>query len=181
MLGVGMQSIAEALGGELHWISGAGARRAWVLKSETGEVGRLRFQKLFGSLAVGETATGIWTFKREGFFQPRVTVRREGETAGQNEALFAPGWGGAGPVTFASGARFLCKPGGWWRSNWQFGLMHGTAPLLQLEGMGRGSRVTIGAEARELAELPVLLLLGCYIAVLAREDEEAASVAASIG
>jgi hypothetical protein len=66
---------AFASNGPLVWAQPKALRREYQLKNDDELVGGLRFEKSYGSLATAEVASQDWTFKREGFLHPRVTVR----------------------------------------------------------------------------------------------------------
>ena len=63
-------------------------------------------------------ADGHWTFKRTGFFNPRITVRLNGHDT--DLALFKPQWTGGGVLEFYSGPRLLWGSSGFWRTHWSF-------------------------------------------------------------
>src|SRR5262245_10227010 len=71
-----VRSLAEVVGQELQWVRPSARRKYDELRSGEETVATLRWQK--GSLAVAEVGDGRWTFKRQGFWRQRVTVRREG-------------------------------------------------------------------------------------------------------
>src|SRR5579871_3788918 len=79
-----MFPITEAPNGLLRWTPRPGRRYVLIaddsnaVPTEDHEAGRLFFSGKSGSLARGETASGEWTFKREGFLHPRITVRKTG-------------------------------------------------------------------------------------------------------
>ena len=74
-----MRSISETAGQELLWIQPAAFQREHELRAGDDVVATLKFQR--GSLADAEAPDGYWTFKRQGFWQPRVTVRAAGSDA----------------------------------------------------------------------------------------------------
>jgi hypothetical protein len=87
---------AFASNGPLVWSQPKAMRREYQLSNGNELVGWLRFEKFSGSLATAEVASQNWTFKREGFLHPRVTVRaqiprsilRSSTRAGQGAALW---------------------------------------------------------------------------------------------
>ena len=89
-----MRTIAEVATGELLWVQPARLKQEFELRAGDEVVGTLRFER--SSLAIGETADQRWTFKREGFWHPRITVRVQGSDA--NVALFSPSWVGGGTL-----------------------------------------------------------------------------------
>jgi hypothetical protein len=81
-------SIDFAAGGHFAWTQLKATWRAYELQNGDEPIGQLRFEKSCDSLASAELATQIWTFKREGFLNPRVTVRTVNSEA--NLAVFHP-------------------------------------------------------------------------------------------
>ena len=69
----------HAAEGEFEWHQSA--RRAYQLLSRGQEIASLRFEKTCGSLATGTQDQDRWTFKRTGFFAPRITVRTNSSDA----------------------------------------------------------------------------------------------------
>ena len=96
-----MRSIFTATGQELSWHQPKGLRRHFELRIGDEVLATLRWETNFGSLATAETAEGRWTFKRVGFWRPKVTVRAAGSDA--DLAVFEPRWTGSGTLTLASG------------------------------------------------------------------------------
>jgi hypothetical protein len=94
-----VRPISEAAGEELLWIQPAARRREHELHARDDVVATLRFQR--GSLADAEAEGHHWTFKRQGFWQPRVSVRVPGSDA--DVAVFRPHWAGGGTLEFADG------------------------------------------------------------------------------
>ena len=91
-----MSTIRENVGQDLTWIQPARTQQAFELHAGDKVVATLRFER--ASLATGEADVHRWTFKREGFWHPRVTVRLP--DSDDNAATFQPSWSGGGPVQF---------------------------------------------------------------------------------
>jgi hypothetical protein len=71
------------------------------------------FETVFGSLATAKSSAGAWTFKRVGFFKPRVTVRIQGEE--NNLVVYYPERAGAeGVLEFSDGERPMSGPSPKW-------------------------------------------------------------------
>jgi hypothetical protein len=172
-----MIPIAQVQAGPLTWHAERGGR-AFELRSGADVVATLAFEKLFGSLATGRTATGAWTFKRAGFLQPRVTVREAG--AELDLAVFHPTWTGSGEVEFGAGVRVHWRSFGFWSREWAF--VRGAEERLvtfrpEEDVSAPGSRVELGAAARTLPDIGVLLCLGIYLRALAVQEASAAGAA----
>jgi hypothetical protein len=68
---------SNALQSPLYWVQPGAFRRGFELhRADEQNIGSLRFEKAFGASARGDSPHGSWTFKRVGFLNPRVTVRR---------------------------------------------------------------------------------------------------------
>jgi len=203
----------------LEWVPSRSARRSYELRSGTDVLGRLRWPKMFGSLAEGEFGDQRWTFKRGGFLRPRVLVRPAGSD--ENAAVFEMSFGGGGLLRTNTGQCFQWSRQGFWSQQFVFSYESGSAALLKetrasrrdvspfLVGgartrsapptrdgataiqpgaelltiepkvavLRRTASVNVQAEALDLPELPLLLLLGWYVTILIADDGSAAVVA----
>jgi len=154
-------------------------RREYQLARGEELVGGLRFEKSFGSLATAEVASHTWTFKREGFFHPRATVRSPGSTT--NLAVFQPNWSGTGILEFSSGRQIRWNRTSFWKSEWSF-VERDDRPLLlfkQHTGLMKISALLESQNGSE-PELPLLAALGWYLLILTAEDESAVDVTAVV-
>src|SRR5580658_2614276 len=117
-----MSPITDTPNGLLRWTPRPG--RTFVLVVESGvaaqdqESGRMFFSGKSGSLAKGETAHGEWTFQREGFLHPRISVRKTGEES--NCGALSLSTNGSGKLSLATGEEFTFVTGGWMQSSWSF-------------------------------------------------------------
>jgi hypothetical protein len=173
-----VKTIKEVALGELLWVQPARLKQEFELRAGDEVVGSLRWER--ASLASGETANQSWTFKREGFWHPRITVRVPGSD--DNIASFAPGWAGGGTLDQGSGGQLRLGAANFWHSQWDWidgqnqPLVHFKSHqgLLKVEG-----EVKIEAAAIERPDLPLLVVLGWYLLVLFGKDAAAASASAS--
>ncbi len=100
-----MKAMSSAFGKDLCWIQPKGLGRHFELWAGDDVLATLQFETLCGSLATATSAEGSWTFKRVGFFNPRVTVRKAGEEV--NLAVYTPKWTGReGILEFPDGRVF---------------------------------------------------------------------------
>jgi hypothetical protein len=172
-----MRTINEVATGELVWVQPARLKQEFELHASDEVVGTLRFER--SSLAIGETADQRWTFKREGFWHPRITVRVQGSDA--NVALFSPGWAGGGTLDLG-GRQLRFVAANLWHSQWDWvdaqnkPVVHFKSHqgLLKTEG-----QVEIETEAIQSPDLPLLVVLGWYLLVLFARDAAASSAGAS--
>ncbi|MDQ2944198.1 MAG: hypothetical protein M3R21_11095, partial [Candidatus Dormibacteraeota bacterium] len=110
-----MKKFNEFAMGELLWVQPARLKSEFELLAGEELLGTLRWQR--ASLAMGETADRSWTFKREGFWHPRITVRVAGSD--DNVATFQPGWAGGGALDLA-GRQLRFGAANFWHSQWDW-------------------------------------------------------------
>jgi hypothetical protein len=168
-----------------HWIQPKTPRRDFELHAGSFVLGTLRFERASGSLAIGTTADGSWSFKRIGFFKPRVTVRKSGEDT--DCGIFVPTWSGSsGSLQLTNGRLYHWRAANIWASRYEFfdamnrpivvfrsGLEETKlSDLLKMQ-----SRIEVAIEGRACQDLSLLLLFGWYLMILAFDDNAATSVA----
>ena len=170
----------------LYWIQPKALERWFELRAEDRVVATLGWQTSCGTLARGEAADGRWTFKRVGFLNPRVTVRESGSEI--DLAVFWPRWLGDGTLEFAYGRAFRWQSTNFWATDWMFADADGTPVVAFKQGSPEGklsdmfkmqALIDIYPEARDLPELPLLVLVGWYLMILRRDDAAAGAAAAS--
>lgn len=172
-----MRKIAEHLNDDLEWSQTGTFKREFDLAARGVPIGSLRFRSAFGSLATAESGDGCWTFKRVGFFQTRVAVRRcdaEAEIASFKNNM----WSGGGMLVLADGRPFRATTN-FWSSKLRFEDEAGQS-LVRFDygGMFKlHARVEIAESARTMPELPLLVLLGWYLAIMLHADASGASSA----
>ena len=182
-----LQIFKHAVGQELHWVQPKAMERRFDLMGVTLRFATLEFPSAFGSLASAWTADGLWTYKRVGFFSPRITVRAEGS---ENDlALYRPKWTGMqGTLEFAVGQTYLWNTVNFWGTRFQFTDANGQPVIAYQTGVGEGkfsdifktqARVEIDPGALGNQDLPVLATLGFYLIILHNEDAAAAGAAAA--
>ena len=173
-----MRPYSEVSDQELLWIQLAARQREHELRAGDDVIATLRFQR--GSLADAEAEGHHWTFKRQGFWQPRVTVRVPGSDA--DVAVFHPHWAGGGTLELTEGRTVRFSSANFWQSEWVW--QERDQPLIRFKGRhgivkAKGA-VEIQPAAAELPEVPLLILLGWYLILLHAEDTAAASAGATV-
>lgn len=173
-----MRPISEVANQELLWMQPAARKRDHELLAGDEVVATLRFQR--GSLADAEAAGGHWSFKRQGFWHPTVTVRTAGSDA--DIAVFHPRWVGGGTLEFADGRPLRLSSANFWQSEWVW--QEKEQPLIRFKGrhglIKANGAVEIPPEAVRLPDLPLLVLLGWYLILLYADDAAAASSASTV-
>ena len=173
-----MRPISEVADQELAWLQPAVRKREHELRAGDEVVATLHFQR--GSLADAEADPHHWTFKRQGFWHPRVTVRTPGSEG--DLATFHPHWTGGGTLVFPDGRTFRLGSANLWQTQWVW--HDNDQSLIRFKGRhglikAKGA-VEIAPEAAKLLDLPLLVLLGWYLILLYAEDSAAASTGAAI-
>lgn len=177
-----LQPFGEVRAGDLEWTAPSGLKRAFILHQEDRVFATLEWRSSIGTLAVATTAAGTWSFKRVGFFSPRVTVRRAG--AVDDEAVFKPtGWcGSSGELRLAERGVLFYQREGFWSSTWKFCEASGS-PLVRIgdrTGVFRW-RAAVSLADKDDPRTPLLSCLLWYLAVLAHDEESTAAVVAVTG
>jgi len=156
-----MRHLSEVIHSSLRWVQPHMFGREWELRRDDEIVAILTLRSAFGTLAEGTCDDGTWTFKRVGFFQPRVTVRAGGATA--DLAVFEPNtWTGGGSLRLADG-RCMQVTTNFWQSRIEFALEDDTVLFRYLtEGF-----------ARQNAAIEAF---GWYLVVMMHQDAAAGAV-----
>jgi hypothetical protein len=174
-----MRKVADAGAGSLKWTQPSTWKRSYLLGSGAEQVGRLEFTGMFGTLAKAETGDGCWTFKRVGFWQQRASIRAC-ESDQELAAFRNNTWKDGGTLEFAGGRSFRATTN-FWNTKFQFENADG-AMLVHFDYGGMfhlSADVVVAPAAATLPELPVLICLGWYLAVMLQGDSAAATAAAS--
>jgi hypothetical protein len=158
-----MSPITDAPNGIMRWSVRPG--RTFVLEVGCQEAGRLAFSGR-GSLANGMTAHGQWTFKREGFLHPRITVRKAGEDGNCGSLVLSAN--GNGKLTLATGEEFSFITSGWLQSHWSFN--RGLIEIVRFSRDGSSADVEVLTPTISEETLSVLVLLGWYAPLLAADE-----------
>jgi hypothetical protein len=164
-------NLRQAASSQLLWTQPKSFSRFHELTASGELVGSLRFEKRSGSSAVANYGEAGWTFKRVGFFSPRVTVREAGSEV--DLAVFTPSWTGAGTLQFASGRNYKLKPVDFWHTEWAF-LGESGEPAVTLHGphglLKHGGETRIADDQADSLDTPVLVLMIWYLRLLMNED-----------
>jgi len=177
-----MKRIVDLIGHELEWRQPHASKRQFELVAGDERIATLEFRSMFGSLAIAESADGVWTFKRVGFFQPSVTIRTAASEA--EIAVFRNRtWSAGGTLELPDGRRYPANTN-FWMSTYEF--KNENSEMLvrftRIRGvLHRAATVEIGSAGATEAELPWLVALGWYLAVMMQNDASGAAAAAAAG
>jgi|SRR6187549_3194635 len=151
------------------WLKGE-----YELRLHEQRIATLRFRSVWGTLATGEIDGESWTFKRVGFFQNRVTVRSV--KADTDVAVFVNDWKMGGTLQLPDGRRYRGNTN-FWMTNYAFVNEDGR-PLVSYRRIGGMASLSAAVEIEpagaELEELPWLVMLGWYLAVMLHQDSAVA-------
>ena len=148
----------------------------YELRTGGGELAAtLHFRSSFGSFATAESADGCWTFKRVGFFQTKVTIRACGSD--DEIGIFKNNtWSGGGTLELADEGTFQVATN-FWQTKFGFETESGEK-LIGFEKSGLlhlSATVEIQPNAVSMAELPLIVTLGCYLLVMMDMDATTAT------
>ena len=178
-----MARLSEASDRPLLWVQMKAAVHSYQLRTEDGEtIARLRLEKTSGTLAAGQINGESWTFKRVGFFNPRVTIRQSGSDA--NMALYEPRFWGDGVLRFEDGHEFKWRSTNFWSTQWAFMTPEELTIFTFRPAKENGwkdifttqAAVEITTDGRKEKNLGLLLLFGWYLVIM--HEQETATGAA---
>jgi hypothetical protein len=175
-----MQKTAIQSGQVLQWRQPNMFKMEYELRSGEELVATLRFRGFSGTLAIAQSADGCWTFKWAGFFQNHVTVRAcDSET---DLAVFKNNtWKGGGTLILPDGREYLLTSN-FWQTEYGYKTTEGE-PLVNFKTKGllhQSTEVEILPVGENLPELPWMILLGLYLALMSDDATTTAAVTTTI-
>ena len=172
-----MRPISEVATQQLLWVQPAARKKAHELRAGDEVVATLVFQG--ASLADAVAADQHWTFKRQGFWNPRVTARVAGTDA--EVAVFRPRWMGGGSLDSPKGKTIDLSAANLWHTRWVWKEGDSTPVLFKAHQgfIKSGAEVEITPDAVKRSDLPLLVLLGYYLILLYAQDSAAAAATAA--
>jgi hypothetical protein len=157
--------------GELTWSQPKMTKREYELRSSAELCATLKWQRPLGSLATGESADGIWTFKRLGFLRPRVNIRAEGSI--ESYALYEAGWAGGGRLLFPDAHGYFWRQRSFWHNEWAFESERGDVVCQFRAGISvfrQKTQLSIIGRKNNIPDLSLLAILGLYLMILSNDD-----------
>jgi hypothetical protein len=176
-----MKKIATLIDRELKWSQPRAFKQEYELRAGDELAATLIFPRSLRSDAIGESADGSWDFQREGPLHPRILIRVSGSP--DEIAVFRKSaWKSCGTLAFPDGRTFRTASN-IWASRYSFVDATGD-PIVELKNCGvlhRAANLTLAQRARDLPELPMMVMLAWYLDVLMQNDTVAVTtmVAAS--
>lgn len=165
-----MKRIAEVAGRRPEWTQPSAMKRVFELWADGELVATLRFKSAFGTLALGESGDGCWSFKRVGFWHTRVTVRECGQDV-EVATFHNDTWQRGGTLVFPDGRRFRATTN-FWQTHYEF-LNEADEVLVRYHIGGvfhMSATVEVLPAAAVLNEMPCMVLLGWYLAIMMYQD-----------
>lgn len=167
-----MTTISQLTGTGLHWKQPHMNEPSFELTGNEGALAKLHFKNSFGSYAEGEVDGQVWTFKRQGFLNTYVAVRKKGAEA--NIAVYKNNtWSGGGTLELPDGRKYPANSN-FWSDRFEFSSESGK-PLIQythITGFKLHAQLEVLPGAALLDDIPWILLLGWYLAVMASREGE---------
>jgi hypothetical protein len=160
---------------ELQWSRPHRSKRAFELHGGDTILATLTWTR--GSRALAQWGASQYQFSREGWLRPRVLVRDA--SAPESAEPLASCTQRGGTLTFPDGRVFLWKKPKRLTSERTWTNAAGTE-FVRFRPARIATDVVIATAASTSPELPLLVLLGQFILVLAAQDAEAASTAATV-
>lgn len=161
-------------GAGLVWAQPKALTRSFELRSDDQLIATLDFDSAFGSRASARTAGAVWTFKRTGFFSPKVTARVTGQD--QDIAVYHPSFTGShGRLDLASGEQLQLKCVNFWSTEWAVTDAHeNTLMICHNRGIfNQGAELEIVTHACQRQDLALLACMLWYVLILYMEDAAA--------
>jgi hypothetical protein len=174
-----MKKISTLTDRDLKWSQPSARKMEYELRAGDELVATLRFRSSFGSFATAESADGCWTFKRVGFWRTRVTIRACNTDT--EIAVFRNNtWKKGGTLEYPDGRAFRADSNLWLT---KFGFTTASKEqLLEFRNSGvvhLSATVHIRPAAAGVPELPWMVMLGWYLAIMMRSDANTAGAAAT--
>jgi hypothetical protein len=153
----------------LVWVKPKWIRRQFALRSGDTVLATLTWTR--GSSALAQWDASQYHFSRQGWLRPRVLVRDA--SAGDTSEPLATFTQRGGALSFPDGRVFFWKKPKRLTNEHVWANAAGTELVRFRAGRHSTATVTTPPEAAPQPELPVLILLGQYLLVLATQDEAA--------
>ena len=167
-----MRSIIGISASPIVWKQPKLMEPAFELRFSEEILGTLRFKNSFGSLAEGTMAEGKWSLKRLGFLKTHVTIRQADDQ--RNVAVyFNNTWSQGGTLELPDGRKYQANSN-FWHSQFEFTDMQEN-PILRFTNIGGfklHAQLEILPLGKDLTEIPWMVLLGWYLAVMTSRDGE---------
>ena len=163
-----MMKLNELIGQPLKWIQPRAFKLEYELHDGDSVVATLRYPRFFDTFAIAECADGTWTFQGGDFRQPTVCIRAFRADTDLAE-LKKNMWTGAGILEFPDGRKYRATVSGYKASGYDFKTEAGEMVVSCRNIWGpldMSADVQIHQRAKDLAELPWIVILGWHLALV---------------
>ncbi|SDL77598.1 hypothetical protein SAMN05421823_10884 [Catalinimonas alkaloidigena] len=173
-----MKRVKE-VGDTLFWYETSPFRKHFKLKGAQNKdiTAFLKWKKECGSLALGETLAGRWTFKRNGFLRPYISIHAVQPPSVPPAASEEMGriWintNGEGRFAPVPDREYTWKCTNFWKNEWSW--FFKSKRLLKIDTLSnfnnKVGRVTVETDKVDDDMLSLLLLSGWYIMALMQDE-----------
>lgn len=167
-----MKSFAELENQDLRWVQPSAWKNEYELQTPDGSaVARIARTSWWNYKAEVEAIGNRWTFDRKGFWQHQIEILSVG-TGEEPARYFYRGK----RLVFPDGREYLWRSN-IWGSKYTWTTLSGD-PIVgfQTGGMFRmNAEIDMDPEVADMKTLPLMIFLGWYLILLARQDAAAAS------
>jgi hypothetical protein len=169
-----MKNIGSVDPGKLKWKQTRFAVHDFELRSGGDRVGEVYWTEWLSDRAVANCADGCWHMDRPDFFRDRVVVSEQ--ESGNVIAFFEKNWFGEGQLIFVDGRSYE-----WFRTkafcnHWALANAEDEV-VFEIRDATRWFKhqadIVLHAAAEGETELPLLILIGWYLVVMAIQDSAA--------
>jgi hypothetical protein len=134
-------------------------------------IGTLKFRSKYGTLATAESAEGQWTFKRVGFFSPKISIRQVGTDSDIATFKFNT-WQEGGEVVLQDGTKYRAT-NNFWHTRMSF-VDDQDQVLLKYPDIGgmfrRSVTLKVYPAAAGIEKLSWLVMLSWYLVVMMQRE-----------
>lgn len=171
-----MLKISNLTNEPLKWVQPV-MRQEYELRFGGSLVAVLNFRNAWSNKAIAKSGDGSWVFQRVGFWQDRAVIQEKGSAYDLAE-FSRTSWKRTGTLAFSHGRLFKATTNMWLTQMVWSG--ENGVPLIRFDHISgffkRKADVEILSTAKNLPELPLLVLFGWYqILILIREAAAASS------
>lgn len=166
-----MENLNPYIGKELTWLQPDVYIEDYELCDGESIIGTLKFRSKYGTLATAESTDGQWTFKRVGFFSPKISIRQAGSDVEIATFKFST-WNEGGEVVLQDGTKFRAT-NNFWHTRMAF-IDDQDQVLLKYPDIGgmfrRSVTLKVYPAAGGIEKLSWLVMLSWYLVVMMQRE-----------
>jgi hypothetical protein len=175
----GGRPLRDSLYGDMVWSRPGLLRRELRLEAGSELLACLRWPKLFSFEAIAESGDGRWVIRQRRVGPLLGTCVMSEAGAGTEVASFKRAWRRPGVLRLASGGEYTWEHVGFWRRIhvWSSARQPRLITFRSVFSLTQRVEMEVDPAARQIDELPALVLMGAYLMALAAAERHAASSA----